>query len=334
MTPEGIRQRSEILNMQVIARDTGKRIGVVKELLIDIDRQEVVALGLRDNLLSLGGMPKFMMLASIQKIGDVILVDDEDVIEDIEVDAYSSLINSEVITENGELLGKVRGFKFNQKTGELVSVIVASLGLPLIPDQAISTYELPIEELVSTGPDRLIVFEGAGDRLLQLSVGIMERLGITEPPWEQNLNEDILPPTITVDKQLPSGRPINVQEKARRQQPSRVVEEVWEESQQWVEREPEPVREMPEPIYYDEPEEENWSEVSRSDRYPKYNEEYTPARSDRQYKEYDDYEEDYDDINTDAWASPRKEAQPYEPPRVNIPEKTKTREYEEEPGSY
>ena len=189
MTSEGICQRSEIINMQAIARDTDKPIGVVKELLIDIDRQEVVALGLRDNLLSLGGMPKFMLLGSIRKIGDVILVDDENVIEDIEVDAYSSLINSEVITESGELLGRVRGFKFKPETGELVSAIVASLGLPLIPEQAISTYELPIEELVSSGPDRLIVFEGAGDRLLQLSVGIMERLGISMPPWERELDE-------------------------------------------------------------------------------------------------------------------------------------------------
>lgn len=335
MTSEAIRQRSEILNMQVIARDTGKRIGVVKELLVDIDRQEVVALGMRDNLLSLGGMPKFMLLANIRKIGDVILVDDENVIEDIEVDAYSSLINSEVITENGELLGKVRGFKFKPETGELVSAIVASLGLPLIPEQAISTYELPIEELVSTGPDRLIVFEGAGDRLLQLSVGIMERLGITEPPWERDLDEDILPPTIAVDKQLPSGRTAKVPENSRRQQPPRVVEEAWDENHQWEKPEPEPVREVAEPMYYDEPEEENWSEVSRRARYADYNEEYAPARSDREYDDkYEDYNEEYDDVDTDAWAAPRKETQTYQPPRVNIPEKTKTREYEEEPGSY
>ena len=58
MTSEQIRQRSDILNTQVITRDTGKRVGVVKELLVDIDQRKVVALGLRDNLLSIAGMPR------------------------------------------------------------------------------------------------------------------------------------------------------------------------------------------------------------------------------------------------------------------------------------
>ena len=94
MTTEHIRLRSEFLNTQVITRSTGKRLGVVKQLLVDIDQREVVALGLRDNLLSVAGMPHYMLLSEIQQIGDVILVEDEDAIEEIEVDAYSQLINS------------------------------------------------------------------------------------------------------------------------------------------------------------------------------------------------------------------------------------------------
>ena len=146
MTSEQIRLRSDLLNTQVITRDTGKRLGVVKELLVDIDRREVVALGLRDNLLSIAGMPRFMLLTSIIQIGDVILVEDEDVIEDIDVDAYSPLIGSEVITETGEMLGKVRGFKFNQETGTVLSLIIASFGIPLIRDQVVITYELPFNQ--------------------------------------------------------------------------------------------------------------------------------------------------------------------------------------------
>jgi len=38
-------------------------------------------------------------------------------IEDIDVEAYSNLVNSEVITETGELLGRVRNFKFNRENG-------------------------------------------------------------------------------------------------------------------------------------------------------------------------------------------------------------------------
>ena len=41
--------RSELMGTQVISTDTGRRLGVVGEVVVDIDRREVVALGLRDN---------------------------------------------------------------------------------------------------------------------------------------------------------------------------------------------------------------------------------------------------------------------------------------------
>ena len=44
--------RSELMGTQVITTDTGKRLGVVGEVVVDIDRREVVALGLRDNPLT------------------------------------------------------------------------------------------------------------------------------------------------------------------------------------------------------------------------------------------------------------------------------------------
>ena len=37
------------MGTHVITRDTGRRLGVVGEVVVDIDRREVVALGLRDN---------------------------------------------------------------------------------------------------------------------------------------------------------------------------------------------------------------------------------------------------------------------------------------------
>ena len=150
MTTEQNRLRSDVLNTLVVTRDTGKRLGVVKELLVDIDRREVVALGMRDNFLAVSGMPRYMLLDSISQIGDVILVDNEDVVEDVDIDAYSTLINCEVITESGEPLGRVRSYKFNTENGQVSSLILASLGIPQIPDRVLSTYELPIEEIVSS----------------------------------------------------------------------------------------------------------------------------------------------------------------------------------------
>jgi sporulation protein YlmC with PRC-barrel domain len=329
MTSEQIRLRSDLLNTQVITRTTGKRLGVVKELLVDIDRRQVVALGLRDNLLSVAGMPRFMLLSSIQQIGDVILVEDEDVIEDIDVDAYSRLINSEVITETGELLGKARGFKFNVETGEVVSLVIASLGLPQIPEQVLSTYELPVEEIVSSGPNRLIVFEGAEERLSQLSVGFLERLGIGEPPWVRDEEESLIMPTAKPENQLPTGISTPASEPLR--SPAQVAEEVWDEDEVWEQPQPEPLRQPArEPMYYeDDMEEDNWSETTARDAYDTdYVEDYAEVYEEPEYVEDYEYE---NNVEADAWAEEEAET-PYTPPRVNIPEKTKTPEYEEEPG--
>jgi sporulation protein YlmC with PRC-barrel domain len=328
MTSEQIRYRSDILNTQVITRDTGKRLGVVKDILVDIDRREVVALGLRDNLISIGGMPRYMFLNSICQMGDVILVDDENVIEDIDVEAYSNLINSEVITETGELLGKVRGFKFNTDNGQVSSLIIASLGLPQIPDQVLSTYELPIEEIVSSGPNRLIVFEGAEERLNQLTVGVLERLGLGRAPWERDEEEVYLQPTTRPENQLGTGIPINTPTRIRTATP--VVQDSWNEDD-WEEPQPQPLRRrQAESIYYEEDvEEDNWSAASTdTSRRPQYQ-----KRGYAEPEPYDeDYDEDYDEIEGDAWGEEVK-PQPYQPPKVNIPEKTKQPEYEDE-GTY
>ena len=67
--------RSELMGTHVITRDTGRRLGVVGEVVVDIDRREVVALGLRDNPLTryLPGLPRWMPLDRIRQVGDVIL---------------------------------------------------------------------------------------------------------------------------------------------------------------------------------------------------------------------------------------------------------------------
>jgi len=326
MTSEQIIRRSDILNTQVITRDNGKRLGVVSQLWVDIDRREVVALSLRDNLIAFAGVPRYMFLSSIIQIGDVILVENEDVIEDIDVDAHSNLINCEVITETGELLGRVRNFKFNGETGQLYSLIIASLGIPQIPDQVLSTYELPIEEIVSSGPNRVIVFEGAEERVTQLTVGLLERIGIGRAPWERDEEEAYLTPaTARPENQLGSGVPLQAPTKSqtiRTRQP--VVEEAWDEDDyeyEQVQPQPQPLRQQQyESLQYEEDEEDNWSEATTTrDRYQKQRyiepEPYEP-------KEYvEEYEDD--ELETDAW-----DDQPPKP--VNIPKKIKAPEYEEE----
>jgi sporulation protein YlmC with PRC-barrel domain len=197
-----IQQRSDLIGTQVITRSSGKKLGVINQIWVDIDQREVVALGVRGTLVT--GEQRYMFLNSVSQIGDVILVEDENAIEPVDIYGCSTLINNEVVTETGELLGKVRGFRFDPNTGQLSSLVLASLGLPLIPSQVISTYELPVDEIVSSGPDRLIVFENAEERIQQLTVGLMERLGLSSPPWESDM-EDYIPTTASTSNQLSSG---------------------------------------------------------------------------------------------------------------------------------
>jgi sporulation protein YlmC with PRC-barrel domain len=322
MTTDNIRLRNEFLNTQVITRSTGKKLGVVKEVLVDIDRREVVALGLRDNLLSFSGLPQYMYISNIQKAGDVILVEDEDVLESVDLDAYSPLISSEVITETGEPLGRVRDFQFDLEDGKVSSIIIASLGLPQIPDQIISTYEISMEEVVSSGPNRLIVFEGAEDRLRQLTVGFLERLGLGRPPWEREEEDGYSAPAAAPGNELPSGIPIRTPVEARRPV---VVEERWDEDQ-WEEEPiaaPQP-RRAAESIRYEEYEEDleedNWGEA-RNERAARYEE---PPENEYDYD---------DDVRGDVWQDDSG-SEPYQPTPVNIPEKKKEKqpEYEEEAG--
>ncbi|WP_413162561.1 PRC-barrel domain-containing protein [Capilliphycus salinus ALCB114379] len=336
MTFETIRQRSELLGTQVITRDRGKRLGIVSQLWVDVDQREIVAIGLRDNFLAVAGLPKYMYLSSVREIGDVILVDDERVLEDdVDVEAYSTLINSEVITETGEPLGRVRGFKFDPLNGKLISIIIASVGLPQIPDQIISTYELSVDEIVSSGPNRLIVFERAEEKLQQLTVGVLERMGLGEAPWEKEEEGMYYPPTVKPANQLGKGTP-QTQPQREFQQTAPVVEEVWEDEPEWQEpAAPQPLR-QPEPVY-DDYEDDNWSDVEAEEYEQGYSErEYVPVEAPYEEQRYTarEYEYEYeDDVESDAWADDET-PKPYQPPRVNIPEKKKMPEYEEEPGGY
>ena len=327
--------RAEFLNTQVITRNSGKRLGVVKDILVDIDRREVVALGLRDNLLSVSGMPKYMYLSSIRQSSDVILVEDEDVIEDIDIEAYSKLINCEVITETGEPLGKVRDFQFNIENGIVSSLIIASIGLPQIPDQIISTYELPIEEIVSSGPNRLIVFEGAEDRINQITVGLLERLGIGGAPWNRGQEDPYYASTTPPENQLPSGIPVNTPVSKPVDIRTPEMEERWDEDSWEETRTAPPIRQKAEPISYQEYEpedleEDNWGDIKTSEPVVRYEAKvYEPEPLSKDKDRQIDY--NYDDVQKDVWDDDVK-PEPYNPPRINIPEKKKAPEYEEEAG--
>jgi len=193
------------MGTQVITTDTGRRLGVVGEVVVDIDRREVVALGLRDNPLTrfLPGLPKWMPLESIKQVGDVILVDSLDSLsESFSPERYGKVINCQVITESGQLLGRVLGFSFDIETGDLISLVMGAVGVPLLGEGVLSTWEIPVEEIVSSGTDRIIVYEGAEEKLNQLSSGILEKLGVGGSSWDEKEANGYSANLVPVENQL------------------------------------------------------------------------------------------------------------------------------------
>jgi len=196
------------MGTQVITTDTGRRLGVVGEVVVDIDRREVVALGLRDNPLTrfLPGLPKWMPLESIKQVGDVILVDSLDSLsESFSPERYGKVINCQVITESGQLLGRVLGFSFDIETGDLISLVMGAVGVPLLGEGVLSTWEIPVEEIVSSGTDRIIVYEGAEEKLNQLSSGLLEKLGVGGSSWDEREANGYSANLVPVENQLLSG---------------------------------------------------------------------------------------------------------------------------------
>ncbi|MEN9216956.1 MAG: PRC-barrel domain-containing protein [Gloeomargarita sp. HHBFW_bins_162] len=227
--------RSALIDCQLITRDRGRRLGVVSQVWCDVDAWQVVALDIKDSLVNnyLPGEPSHSVrLSHVRQIGDVVLVEDDRVLEEIDLSPYTRLVGSEVITETGEFLGKVRDFEFTVNEGRITHLVIDSLGVPRIPARLLSTYELSVDEVVSIGADKLIVFEGAEERLNQLTRGWLEAVGIGKPPWEREDDPNYLPTPVSYENRLGSGSP-TTPERRRVQQ-----EQDWDEPAERPARKP------------------------------------------------------------------------------------------------
>jgi len=120
-------------------------------------------------------------------------------------DTESISIDNEVFTETGKLLGRVRRVIYDTESDRVSSLVIASYAATWIPDQLISTYSLIVDEVVSTGLNRVIVFEGAENRLKQITTGIWERLGIARPIFSNQKQEEYYVRPPYVERGVASG---------------------------------------------------------------------------------------------------------------------------------
>jgi sporulation protein YlmC with PRC-barrel domain len=151
------------MDKEIITRTSGKRLGYVNQLYVDPVRLEVVAVYLRTSpgIPSLGAASsEHVLLSSLRQIGDVVLVHDESALLDPPADetyGYLKLVGTEVQTEDGIGLGKVRDFVFNPDNGQVASVRYDALGIPSIPQALLSCYSISWEDIVAVGPTKTIV---------------------------------------------------------------------------------------------------------------------------------------------------------------------------------
>ena len=308
------------MGTQVITRDSGRRLGVVGEVVVDIDRREVVALGLRDNPLTrfLPGLPRWMPLDRIRQVGDVILVDSADSLsEGFSPDRYSRVINCQVITESGQTLGRVLGFSFDIETGELTTLVMGAVGVPLLGEGVLSTWEIPVDEIVSSGADRIIVYEGAEDKLKQLSSGVLEKLGVGGPSWEEQERERYRVNIVPVENQLSSGQA--VEEAPRMLEASDSQRFETERELEYVELEDRRSENTRERRYLDE--------APMQERDSSYREPYRQSES---YNETPSYREPEPFKEPEAYSEDRRFREP-EPERFREPEPFQDQDRYQEP---
>ncbi|MCJ2544071.1 PRC-barrel domain-containing protein [Thermostichus vulcanus] len=242
-----VRRRSQVLGTQVISQGNAARLGVVSEVWADLEAKQVLVLGVLEK--AFASSPRLLELRQVTALGqDAVLVPSDEVFDNLDLDGLSRVVGSEVVTEEGIRLGKVKDFEFNSVSGLITGLVLSNLGLTFLPGFILSTYLLSTDEIVSVGGDRLIVEDGAETRLTQLAKGILETLGVGKPPWEAGSG-----PTPA----LPSAVDSPVVEEDYDEEYDEEYEAEEEDIYAEDEPEPEPVRpRRPEPV----PEQPEWEQ--------------------------------------------------------------------------
>jgi sporulation protein YlmC with PRC-barrel domain len=155
-SPEIFLQMSQVVGKNVITRTSGRNLGTVTELMVDVSRLEVVSLALEKKRNALASDPVgFVPLTALRQIGDVVLVHDETALNmmsapDMQYNVRS-LTGTEVFRDQRSI-GKVRDFSFSPDTGAVSSLTYDEFGLPLLPLAFFDCFTIPISDVYQVDP--------------------------------------------------------------------------------------------------------------------------------------------------------------------------------------
>lgn len=193
-------KRSQMLGNPVISQGTATKIGLVDQVWVDLERKQALVLGVRQEAFS--GVSRPLELSQVAALGkDAILVSNEDVFDDLELEGLVKVIGSEVVTEAGIRLGKVKDFTFNPKTGALKDLILSTLGIPILSGYVDTTYLMSVDEIASVGSRRIIAVAGAENRLVIEQENLLRRwFSVGVAPWEASAQRAL--PSSTFEEEI------------------------------------------------------------------------------------------------------------------------------------
>ncbi|XP_043815421.1 uncharacterized protein LOC110621873 isoform X2 [Manihot esculenta] len=171
-------RRFNMLAKQVISIQSARSLGFVSQIWVDTTSWVVLTVEVRPNLLS--GEPERFLLEDVRQVGDVVLVEDENVLEvELKMIGLETLVGYRVVTAGRRYIGKVRGFSFDVNSGTVELLELDSFGISIIPSSLVSTYALPIEDVLEVLSDTVIVHEAAASRIQRLTKGFWDAQNVS-----------------------------------------------------------------------------------------------------------------------------------------------------------
>ncbi|XWS09519.1 hypothetical protein CRYUN_Cryun40dG0091500 [Craigia yunnanensis] len=168
-----VMKRSNMVAKQVISIQSAQSLGFVSQLWVDTSSWLVLVVEVRPSLLA--GESERFLLQDINKVGDVVLVEDERVMEnDFKMIRLETLIGYRVVTPGHRNIGKVRGYTFNINSGAVESLELDSFGISIIPSSLVSTYALLVEDVLEVIADIVVVHEAGASRIQRLTKGFLD----------------------------------------------------------------------------------------------------------------------------------------------------------------
>ncbi|KAG7569657.1 PRC-barrel-like superfamily [Arabidopsis thaliana x Arabidopsis arenosa] len=165
--------RSNLVAKQVISIQSALSLGFISQLWVDTSSWLVLVVDVKPSLLS--GESERFLLKDIVRVGDVVLVNDETVLDtEFKMVGLETLVGYRVVTPGRRNIGKVRGYSFNINSGIVESLELDSFGVTIIPSSLVSTYRLDVEDIIEVLQDIVVVHEDAASRKQRLTKGLWD----------------------------------------------------------------------------------------------------------------------------------------------------------------